>query len=126
MFLFRRKAQAPIIEDEAEAVLVEMPQDRIERALRESCDEDNEFSARLIDAVKIIQKDRVMMAGDTACTYAEALQALLALVKRRGDDDIKILKSALRNVVDHITGEGQQYKSPEEATIALQDLRNRN
>lgn len=125
MFPFKRKAPAPIIEDEADAVLVETSQDRIERAMRESCEQDNEFSARLIQAVKIIQKDRMMIAGDHACTYADALMALLALVKRHNDDDIAALKTGLRNVVERIAGDGPQFKSVEEARLALQDLRSR-
>lgn len=126
MFSFKRnKAPQPLIEAEEDAVLVESQQDKIERAMRESCEEDNEFSRRLIEAVKIIQKDRIMLAGDTSCTYADALMGLLSLVKRRGDDDIIALKAGLRNAVDYIVGEGQQFKSVEEAMLAVQDLRSR-
>lgn len=123
MFSFKRnKTPKPIVE--ADVVFIESPQDKIERAMRESCEEDSDFSARLIEAVKIIQKDRVMMAGDVSCTYADALMALLALVKRSANDDIIALKIGLRNAVDHIVGEGQQFKSQEEARLALHDLRN--
>lgn len=123
MFSFKRKAPQPIIEDEADAVLVESPQDRIERAMRESCEADNEFSGRLIEAVKMIQKDRIMISGDTSCTYADALMALLGLVKRRNDDDIETLKAGLRSVVNQIAGEGEQFKTQEDAAKVLRDLR---
>ncbi len=118
MISFGQKKSATQAEEHViEVTKVENAEDRRERALTEMSNTNPEFASRFDQAVKIIHDDRVMflqhspMPADQRpqVTYADARNALMAMVARAGDQPVDGYKYIIEMAVQRVLSEGRRF-----------------
>lgn len=120
MIRFGKKKSATQAEEYViEVTKVENAEDRRERALTEMSNTTPAFASRFDQAVKIIHDDRVMFLQHSPMpveqrpqvTYADARNALMAMVARAGDQSVDGYKYIIEMAVQRVLSEGRRFTS---------------
>ncbi len=120
MMSFGQKKTAAAPEERViDVTKVENAEDRRDRALTEMQQSNPDFASRFDQAIKIIHDDRVMfiqhspMPADQRpqVTYADARNALMAMVARAGDQTVDSYKYIIEMAVQRVLSEGRRFNN---------------